>query len=446
MNHVSNELLVVLLLLLAHGVLAIAEAAVVAARKSRLKELVDEGKTSAARALRVAQEPGRFLSVARVAITLAAVLAGVVGGGTLRDNLALMLAEVSWLAPVASPVALAVVVAGIVLLSIVISEVLPKRLTPHAPERLSMLLVRPVNAIGIILGPIIRGLTWLTDLVLRPFGLHQPPKEAPVTEEEVNILIEQGLTAGVFNKSERDMVAGVLELDQLPVTALMTPRPKMIFLNLDDPDEVNWRKVVASGHSHFPVYQGSRDQVVGMVSVKSIWANNAFGIPTQLRHLLTPPLVVPETMMAHQLLEQFKKHGKHTALVSDEFGSVQGIVTLFDVLEAIVGDLPEPGQRRAPAARQREDGSWLVDATLSIDELKTLISVEELPHESDADFQTIGGFVMTQFGRIPIAGDKFDWEGWRFEVLDMDRHRIDKILVAKAPTAAAAATTEREAG
>jgi putative hemolysin len=444
MNSVSNELSVVLLLLLAHGGLAMAEAAMQAARKSRLKELADEGSRGAARALLVANDPAAFLSAARVGITIAAVLAGVWASGGLTDQLAEVLARWEAVAPFAPGLALALVITGLVLAFIVLGDVLPARLVPHAPERIAILLVRPVRRLGQLVGPVVRLLTWGSDLVLRPFGLHRPPKEAPVTEEEVNTLIEEGMTAGVFNKSERDMVAGVLELDQLPVTALMTPRPKMIFLNLDDPDEVNWRKVVASGHSHFPVYQGNRDQVVGMVSVKSIWANHAFGIPTQLRHLLTPPLVVPETMMSHHLLEQFKKHGKHTALVSDEFGSVQGIASLFDVLEAIVGDLPEPGQRRAPAARQREDGSWLVDASLSVDELKTLISVDELPHEDEVDFQTIGGFVMTQFGRIPVAGDTFDWEGWRFEVLDMDRHRIDKVLVGKAPVAATPAS-EREA-
>lgn len=444
MNSVSNELWVVSLLLLLHGGLAMAEAALMAARKSRLKELADDGSRGAQRALEVVQDPSAVLSTARVGSTVAAVLAGVWASDDLTAHLSARLAQAGLGTPYTEALALALVVIGLVLGFIVLGDILPKRLTPHAPERITILLIRPVRRLGQVLGPIVRGLTWLTDLVLRPFGLHRPPKEAPVTEEEVNILIEEGMTAGVFNKSERDMVAGVLELDQLPATALMTPRPKMIFLNLDDPDEVNWRKVVASGHSHFPVYQGTRDQVIGMVSVKSIWANHAFGIPTQLRHLLTPPLVVPETMMAHQVLELFKKHGKHTALVSDEFGSVQGIVSLFDVLEAIVGDLPEPGQRRAPAARQREDGSWLVDASLSVDELKTMLDVDELPHEEEADFQTIGGFVMTQFGRVPLAGDKFDWEGWRFEVLDMDRHRIDKVLVGKAPVTAGAAA-QREA-
>jgi putative hemolysin len=282
-----------------------------------------------------------------------------------------------------------------------------------------------------IVSPAVSLLTWLTELALRPFGLHNARSETPVTEEEVNILVEQGMTEGVFNESERDMVAGVLELDEMPVTYLMTPRPKLIFLDSSEPDEDNWRRVVASGHSNFPVVHGNREQVVGMVSVKAIWANNAFGVPTQMRHLLTPPLMVPETMVASQLLEKFKVTSKHVALVADEFGAVAGIVTLYDVLEAIVGDIPDPGENDEPEAKQRADGSWLIDASYDVDDLKELTDLEELPHEEETEFQTLGGFLMTQFGRIPSAGDCFDHASWRFEVLDMDRHRIDKVLVSK---------------
>jgi putative hemolysin len=228
----------------------------------------------------------------------------------------------------------------------------------------------------------------------------------------------------------------VLELDQMPVTALMTPRPKIVFLNADDPDDVNWRKIVASGHSYFPVFQGSRDQVLGMVAVKALWAHAAIGLPASLKNLLVTPLIVPETMKAIHLLEAFKKNSKHIALVTDEFGAIQGIVTLIDVLEAIVGDLPGTGAGSSPAAKQREDGSWLIDATLSADELKTLLELETLPDEDRADFQTVGGFVVTRLGRIPTAGEHFDDAGWRFEVVEMDRHRVDKVRVRKTPPAA----------
>jgi len=260
-----------------------------------------------------------------------------------------------------------------------------------------------------------------------------------VGDEEVRALVEQGLHAGVFQRAEKEMVEGVLALDQMPVTAMMTPRPKIVFLNIDDPEEANWRKIVTSGHSYFPVYQGNRDQVVGMVAVKALWAHSAIGLPTTLKNLLLPPLIIPTTLTVIQLLEQFKKTGKHIAIVTDEFGAVQGLVTLIDVLEAIVGDLPEQGKLNQPETKRREDGSWLIDATLSTAQLKGMLNLDvALPHEEAAEYQTVGGFVVTQLGRIPSAGDFFEWAGWRFEVMDMDRRRVDKVLVKKSAATAAA--------
>jgi putative hemolysin len=219
----------------------------------------------------------------------------------------------------------------------------------------------------------------------------------------------------------------------------MTPRSKIVFLNIDDNEESNWRKIVTSGHSYFPVFQNNRDQVVGLVSVKALWAHSAIGLPTALKNLLVPPLMVPESMTAMQLLEQFKKTGRHTAVISDEFGAVQGLVTLIDVFEAIVGDLPEPGQRNNDGARRREDGSWLVEASMPIADFKNLIGVAApLPNEAEAEYRTAGGFLLTHFGRIPSPGDHFEWSGWQFEVAEMDRRRVEKIVarpLAPTPTA-----------
>lgn len=258
------------------------------------------------------------------------------------------------------------------------------------------------------------------------------PKAEGVDEDDVRALVERGMQAGVFQPAEKEMVDRVLRLDQLRVTALMTPRPKIVFLNIDDPEEANWRKIVTSGHSHFPVFQGTRDHIVGMVAVKALWAHSAIGLPTALKNLLVPPLSVQETMTAVQLLEQFKKAGKHTAIVVDEFGAVQGLVTLIDVLEAIVGDLPERGRAGQAKATRRDDGSWVIDAMLPAGEMETLLGLSEpLPHEREAEYQTVGGFVVTQFGRIPQPGDQFDWAGWRFQVLEMDRRRVDKVLASR---------------
>ena len=437
MTGLSLELLILLLLLLANGVFAMAEIAVVSARKARLKELADDGSERAKAALAIANEPTRFLSAVQVAISLITVLQGAYTGASFGVKLTPYVAMVPGLEEYAHEVALFVSVVAITFCSVILGELIPKRLGLVNPERTAMILGPLVNRVAWIFSPAVSLLTFCTEALLKMLGVKQQ-KEAPVSEAEVNILVEQGLHAGVFNRAETEMVAGVLGLDQMPVTSLMTPRPKIVFINADDPEEVSWRRVVSSGHSYFPVYQGSRDHVLGMVAVKALWAHSAIGLTTNLKNLIVPALVVPETMNAIVLLETFKKSGKHIALVADEFGAIQGLVTLIDVLEAIVGDMPAQGRRDAAAVKQREDGSWLVDATLTTDELKTLLELDELPHEEVADFQTVAGFVVTNFGRIPAAGDYFDHAGWRFEVMDMDRHRVDKILIAKTPMPAAA--------
>jgi putative hemolysin len=437
MSGISTELLILGLLLVASGLLAMAKIAMGSARRGRLKQLADEGDDGAQAALELGAKPERFLSTVQGIITLCSVLAGAIGGSTVADQVAVWLVRFPLLAPWADPIAFGGVVILITFFSLIIGGLIPKRIALSNPERLARLVAGPLEGIAQVVSPAIRLISAGTDLLLKPFGLTRH-REPSVTDEEVNILIEQGLRAGVFHKAEKEMVEGVLGLDQLPVTAIMTPRPKIVFLNIDDSEEINWRKIVASGHSHFPVYQDNRDQVLGMVAVKALWAHSAIGIPTSLKNLLTPPLVVPETMNCIQLLETFKKSGRHTALVADEFGSIQGMVTLIDVLEAIVGDLPAQGQRDQPQAKQREDGSWLIDATLAINELKTILALGDLPQEAAADYQTLGGLVMTQFGRIPAAGDHFEWDGWRFEVVDMDRHRVDKVLVSRVPPPTAA--------
>jgi putative hemolysin len=392
--------------------------------------------------LAIAREPTRFLSVVQLGSTLIGVLAGAYAGTTVTEVLTGFLGRFGFLAPHAHAVALALVVGGLTLCSVVIGQLIPKRFGLASPERIALYLAPAINNLARAGSPIIGLLTWIVDRTMKLFGLKAQATEKSVSDEEINTLIEQGLHSGAFNKTEKEMVAGVLELDQLPVTALMTPRPKIVFLNLDDPEEANWRKIVASGHSYFPVYQGNRDQVIGLVSVKALWAHSAIGLTTSLKNLMVPALIVPETMTAFQLLESFKKSSRHIALISDEFGAIQGLTTLIDVLEAIVGDMPAQGRRDAPGAKQREDGSWLVDATLAIAEVKSMLKLDTLPHENEADFQTLGGFVVTYFGRIPSAGDFFDHLGWRFEVVDMDRHRVDKVLVAKTP----AAEVEKVAG
>ena len=432
------ELLILGLLVLANGVLAMAETAIVSAKKTKLRKLAAKGDVGAGTALALAEQPARFLALVEFWLTLSGMLAGVLAGAHLATELsAWIVATRPVLTAYADPIGLFVVTVGLTSFMLVFGELVPKRVGLAYPERVAALLAGTMRGLAWLAAPLLKFFEFITEILVKLLGLRVRSAADNVSEDEVRALVEQGLHAGVFQRAEKEMVEGVLALDQLPVTRLMTPRPKIVFLNLDDPEEANWRKIVTSGHSYFPVYQTQRDTIVGMVAVKALWAHSAIGLPTTLKNLLLPPLFVPETFSAIQLLERFKKTGKHIAVVTDEFGAVQGLVTLIDVLEAIVGDLPTPGDRAQPEAKQREDGSWLIDATLPTGELKTLLALEvALPHESHADYQTVGGLMVTQLAKIPAAGDYFDWAGWRFEVVDMDKRRVDKVLIARSPATA----------
>lgn len=439
MYNLPLELSILGLLVLANGLLAMAETAVVSAKKTKLRKLAAKGDTGARKALDLAEHPARFLALVEFWLTLSGMIAGVLAGANLAAWFSGWLA-VRWpeLQNHAGWISLVVVTVGLTSFMLLFGELVPKRVGLAHPEKVASLLAGAMRALAWLAAPLLKIFEFCTELSVKLIGLKARSAADSVSEDEVRALVEQGLHAGVFERAEKEMVEGVLGLDQLPVTRVMTPRPKIVFLNLDDPEEANWRKIVTSGHSYFPVYQGQRDTIVGMVAVKALWAHSAIGLPTTLKNLLLPPLFVPETHTASQLLEQFKKTGKHIAIITDEFGAVQGLVTLIDVLEAIVGDLPSPGDRAQPETRRREDGSWLIDATLPTGELKTLLGLEvALPHEGHADYQTVGGLMVTQLARIPTAGDYFEWAGWRFEVIDMDKRRVDKVLIARAPAATA---------
>jgi putative hemolysin len=444
MLSLSTELLILALLIAANGLLAMAETAVVSARKSRLRKLAQRGDRRAKHALALAEQPTRFLALVQFWLTLSGMIAGVLGGAELAgqvegelERLLRVPASSAWF------VAFALVSIGLSALMLLFGELVPKRVGLAYPEKIASLLAGFMRALAWLAAPFLRVLELATNGLARVLRVRQRPAAESVGDDEVRALVEQGLHAGVFQRAEKEMVEGVLALDQLRVTSLMTPRPKIVFLNLDDPEETNWRKIVTSGHSYFPVYQSSRDQIVGLVAVKALWAHSAIGLPTTLKNLLVPPLLVPESMTAMQMLERFKATGKHIAIVTDEFGSVQGLVTLNDVFEAIVGDLPEKGRSDQPETRKLPEGGWLMDATLPTGELKSVLGIDSpLPHEREADYRTLGGFVLTQFGRIPSVGDRFDWQDWRFEVVDMDRRRVDKVRISRV----AAPVAEQKAG
>ncbi len=292
-----------------------------------------------------------------------------------------------------------------------------------------------MNRLANLASPLVRLLGCSTDFVLRLFDLKEA-KPHSISEEEVKVLMQEGLHAGVFQQAETVMVESVLALDRLPVREIMTPRAKIIFLNKDDPHQIVWHKIVVSGHSNFPVYQANRDNVVGVVSVKAIYANLAANVGVKVADLMVPPLVVPATQMVVQLLETFRESGRHIALVAEEFGSIVGLVTLVDVLEAIAGDFPSQEERLKPQAMKRDDGSWLVDGLMEIEPLEQSLAGLKFPRPPARDFETLAGFVVTHLGRLPKEGETFDWMNYRFEVIDMDRHRVDKLLIQPLPAAA----------
>lgn len=422
------EIGLIFLLLIANGAFAMAEIAVVSARKARLKKRADKGDERARAALELANAPNDFLSTVQVGITLVGVLAGAYSGATLATRLGGWLDTFSWIEPRGETVAFGIVVSLVTYFSLVIGELVPKRIALNNPERIAAAVAMPMKGLAKLAAPVVSFLSWSTDRATAAFGLRNAD-EPPVSEDEVKGMIEQGLGAGVFHRAEKEMLDGVFRLDAQTAVQLMTPRSRIVWLNIDDPADATWRRIVRSGHSQFPVYQGHRDNVIGVATVKSLWANMALAGAVDLRSVLTEPLVVPETMKAGKLLELFRRSGRHMALVSDEFGDLQGLVTLHDVVEAIFGQLPDKEQRHHLAARRREDGSWIVDAALDIPEVKKNLEIAHLPGEESGDFVSLGGFMIAQLGHIPQEGEKVVAEGFVFEVLDMDGQRIDKVLV-----------------
>lgn len=433
MSNVVFEILIILLLILGNGVLAMSEAAIISARKARLERLSDEGHAGAKAALELAKNPTRFLSTTQIGITLVGILAGAFGGATVAEKLAEALDKIEPLAPYSDGIALALVVLIITFLSLILGELVPKRLALNNPERIASLVAGPMNFLSKITAPIVTSIGFTTDITLRLLGV-KPSIEPPVTEDEIRILIEHGTQAGVFDEAEQDMVDSILSLDQTRVKELMTPRTKVVWLDVDDSIEANLKKIAGSGFSYYPVYQDSPDNVVGIASVKDMWAKTIKGEILDLKECLRKPTFVPETVFALKMLDIFQESGEHVALVLSEFGGVEGLVTLIDIMEAIVGDLPSLSEIAEAQPFQRPDGSWLLDGLLSIDEVKEIFELDDdLQGEENNTFSTLGGFLVMNLERIPKAGDYLESAGLRFEVMDMDGNRVDKVLVTKLP-------------
>jgi putative hemolysin len=428
MSAIAIEVSIIFLLLVANGVFSMAEIAVVSARKARLRQLSEGGDARARLALELAESPNTFLATVQIGITLVGVLAAAFSGATISEKLAEPMRQVGWLAPHASTVSFAIVVTALTYFTLVIGELLPKRLGLNNPEGVARALAGPMRKLSALASPLVALLDVSTSALLRVFRV-KSGQEVAVTDEEVRLLVREGTRAGVFHPSEAAMVEGVMALDRVPLRDLMTPRSKIIWINVRDPHEAIWHKIVVSGHTTYPVYQDNRDHVVGVVSVKSIYANLAAGTAVNVKDLMTPALIVPASQSAGSLLEQFKQTGKHIALVADEFGGITGMVSLHDIMEAIIGELPTPDERARPRAARRDDGSWLVDGMLAADEFERMVPGFKLHPKGARDYQTFAGFIVQHLGHVPQEGACFQFHGYHVEIIDMDNHRVDKVLL-----------------
>jgi putative hemolysin len=426
MSDIGIEFLLILFLIFLNGIFALSEIAIVSARKARLQQRINEGDKRAQVALTLAEHPNVFLATVQIGITLIGVLAGALGGATMSRSLAEAFKMWDWLAPYADSLSLGLVVVLITVLSVVLGELVPKRLALHSPERIALLIAPPMLLLSKIFSPVVAFLSGSTDLFMRVVGV-KPSTEPPVTEEELQVLLDQGTQAGVFEESEQDMVQGVFRLNDRRVFSLFTPRTEIVWLDMTDtPDEIK-QVIEESPYSQFPVCEDSLDNVLGIIKARDLLIESLHGDALALKRNLQPVTYVPETAYASRALEIFKSGAAEMLLAVDEFGSVQGLLTFSDILEEIVGDI-EDGE---PQATQRQDGSWLLDGLLDIEDFKEIFNLRHLPDEEE--YETLGGFMMNHLGRVPSVSDAFDWSNMKFEVVDMDGNRVDKVLVTLVP-------------
>lgn len=423
------ELLALFILILCNGLFALAEIAVIAARPARLQERAYRGERAALDVLQLQEQPERFLSTIQVGITLVGTLTGALGGATFAEQLTLRLREIPFLEPYAPALGLGIVVVLITYFSIVLGELAPKRLGLTDPEAVAMRLARLMLFLSRITAPLVSLLAASSKAVIAFLGVRREV-EQPVTDEEIRLLMLQGAEAGVFDVMESEMVEGVLRLGDQRSRTVMTPRHEIVWLDLQAPLEENLAKVRESGYSRFPVCDGTLDKVLGMIYAKDLLARVLSGEPLDLAQNLRQPLYVPETMPALEMLEQFRRSQVHVALVLDEYGGVEGIITFRDLLESLVGQIASAGETGGPTAVPRPDGSWLLDGSYPVGQLEDILGVLELPARERIGYETVAGLVLALCDHIPRRGEWVQWQRWKLEVVDMDGLRIDQVLVS----------------
>jgi putative hemolysin len=425
----------ILLLIIGNGVFAMTEIALVSARRGKLRQLEAEGSKGAAVALKLLENPERFLSSVQIGITLVGVLSGAYGGVTLAGDLEPWIAQIPFLAAWAPQIAFGLVVTIITYLSLVIGELVPKGIAFRHAEAISVLMSRPMSMLARAAGPLVTLLELSTRLVMRVCGASSGPPSGP-TREEVEVLVREGIITGMVEESESNMVEGVFDLRDVLAEEIMRPKPRMIFLHADETLEQIWPRVAASRQTVFPVHEGpSRDEIRGLVSLRDLFASAASGKPRPLSDLCGPPIFVSENQPALSLLDTLRSSPMGAALVSDEFGTIRGLVTLEDLVEEIVGELrPRDPKHDHAVLRPSGPDAWIVDGLMEVDELTArLPELENIIENEREPFQTLAGFIVHRLDRLPVEGEAFEAGGFQFEVIDMDRQRIDKVMIRRLP-------------
>lgn len=425
------NILLIFLLFFINAIFAMYEIAMVSARRTRLHQRAENGQTGASLAIKLQNDPNQeYLSAVQIMITMIDTLAGGIGGALLAEPLAAVMKQVSFLAPVADTLAFVLVVIAITYFSIVLGELIPKRIAVSKPEDVVIRISPIINGLTIALRPLIKLLSASTNLGIKVFNI-DIQKEPYITEEELKGFIQEGRQTGVFDEAEEFMVDGVFRLTERRVDAIMTPHTELDWLDLNDGREGMVKEMLESLHSRLPVADGDLDRIIGIVNAKDLMGVNLFSEDFDIKDYVREPMFFPGNMKAIKAFEQFQSTGIHQAMVMDEFGGVEGMVTLYDVLESIVGDIPQDEFDTEVEIEEQTDGSLLMDGLVPIDVLKEKLDVDELPEEYKAGFQTLSGFIMNQMGKIPKVGQGFDWDGFTFKVIGMDGHRVERVEISK---------------
>lgn len=402
------------------------ELAIVSARRSRLRQMEEDGHKGAKTALGMAEDPASFLSIVQIGMTLNSVFAGAFSGATLAGHFADYFNSIPWIAPDGGAVALGLTVAVVTYLNLVVGELIPKRIGLSYAEPIAIRAAPLMKIFAFLAAPFVWLLRQSTEATLRILRL-ATPRDDSVTEEEVKDLLAEGASTGVFKPAEKEMIEGVMRLADRTVRTIMTPRVDMVWLSADDSANENHSIICSSGYSRFPVAKGDLEEILGIVHAKDMLNAVLGGQKPPLKSVMRPALTVPDTTTVLRLLEQFKKSKQHIAIVADEYGSVEGLVSATDILKTVAGDMPERGQDTDSPSVRRADGSWLVDGMAPIDEVENLIGLKAM--RGEGDFHTLAGFIVDKLRRLPNTGDHFIWEETRFEVVDMDGRRVDKVLI-----------------